>query len=107
MRPSWQSWSLGVTGLFLLLASGCACSEEQSGTSPSIPEEKTLEESPDAAAPSEPEVSAAEECIETATREDWAAALDPCTRAARDHPDDEAIQRALERAVSASEEATE
>jgi hypothetical protein len=107
MRPSWQCWSLALTGSILLLASGCACNGEPSDTSPSIPEEKTLEESPDTVAPPEPEASAAEECLEMATREDWGAALDPCTRAARDHPDDEAIQRALEQAVSASEEAIE
>ena len=42
-----------------------------------------------------------------AAREDWSAALDPCTRAARDHPDDEDIQRALERAIDASDAAIE
>ena len=49
----------------------------------------------------------AEECLEMASREDWSAALDSCTRAARDHPEDAAIQRALERAIAASDEAIE
>lgn len=103
MEPSRRSWSLAATGLVLLLANGCARNEERPRTAPSNPDEVVVEEGPDAVAPREPEASPAEKCIEMAAREDWVAALDPCTRAARDHPEDEAIQQALERAISASE----
>jgi len=93
--------------LLLLLANGCGPDEERPDAAPPNLGRVTLEESPDAAAPAEPEESQAEKCIEMAAREDWSAALDPCTRAARDHPEDEIIQRALERAMSASDEAIE
>ena len=107
MRASRQSWTLAVAALVLLLANGCARNEEQPDTSPANPEPVTLEESPDAAATRESEASPAEQCLKMALQEDWGAALDPCTRAARDHPDDESIQQALERAMDAADQAIE
>jgi len=107
MRLHQRVGRFAVAGLLLLLANGCGRSEEQPAASPPDLDRIELEESPDTATTGEPEATPAEQCIEMATREDWSAALDPCTRAARNHPDDEAIQRALERAMSASDEAIE
>lgn len=91
----------------MLLANGCGRSADQPGIPPPQQGPVTLEEPPPEAAPREHGASPAEECLEMAGREDWGAALDPCTRAARDHPEDAAIQQALERARAASDEAIE
>jgi len=107
MRPNQRLWSLAATGLALLLANGCGRSQEQPDLASPDEGPVTLEESPRPAATPEHGSSPAEKCIEMATREDWSAALAPCTLAARDHPDDEAIQEALERAIEASEEPIE
>lgn len=90
----------GLLVVGILLA---ACGDD--APQPSIPASDRIElkESPDAKAPSEPEPSAAEACLDFATREDWGRALDPCTRAAREHPDDPEIQQALERALGAED----
>jgi len=101
---------LGATaataGICLLMA-GCGSDE---GTEPSIPavDPITLEQPPDGTPPVEgepkaAESTAAETCIEMATQEDWGRALDPCTRAALEHPDDPEIQEALSHALGADE----
>jgi hypothetical protein len=99
MRTIQRSWVLGITGLLLLLATGCG-SDEEGGPSGLI----KLESSPDQKAPARAPGSSAERCIEMATQEDWKAALDPCTRAAKDDPDDSAVQQALERALEARDQ---
>jgi hypothetical protein len=41
-------------------------------------------------------------CLDLASRRDWANALDPCTRAANELPDDLRIQHALQQAQAAA-----
>lgn len=107
MRRIQRSRGLAAAGLILLLTNGCGPDEAPPDGSPPDSGAITLEESPDQVAPREPEASPSEQCIEMATREDWSAALDPCTRAARDHPEDETIQQFLERAIEASDQPLE
>lgn len=99
-RDRWLR-AVWATGWVWLLAAGCGGDEEPVAVPPGATGPITLEESPDAAAPPAPAESAAVKCLDLAGQEDWFGALDPCTRAAKDHPDDPAIQHALERALEA------
>jgi len=107
MRLKQRIAPVSAIGLLLLLATGCAPDADRPEGPLPDPEEVMLEDSPDQAPLPEPDDSSAEKCIQLATEEDSSTALDPCTRAARDHPDDDVIQQALERAIAATDEPVE
>jgi hypothetical protein len=98
---------LGVAAAIWLLGSGCGRDEVPEPSIPAV-DPVALEESPDqtpedegAAKAAQP--TAAETCLQLATQENWEEALDPCTRAALEHPDDPEIRQALEHALGTDE----
>jgi hypothetical protein len=65
-----------------------------------------VEEDIDVAAPggSAGQSAVVETCLELAKNREWAAALDPCTQAARELPDNLEIQNAMQQAQAAAED---
>jgi hypothetical protein len=99
MRRMRRHRLLCALGALMLLSSACGRDDVEPQTaSPETPPVKLEKPPPEDG--SKAEASAAEQCIDLATREDWARALDPCTRAARKHPDDPEIREALEKALA-------
>ena len=93
--------SLAVAGAVFFI--GCGSGEEPSVAMGKSPGETEQAEAPDVAAPGAPSTSSAvETCIELAGRQAWGEALDPCTRAAQQQPDDLRIRHALQQAQAAA-----
>ncbi len=102
-----RSMTLGcaVLALFALACGGGSDSGTADTATPEAPaaEEKTA----DVAAPAAPAAPMATsgpvaQCRELAEQKNWAEALAPCTLAARQKPDDLAIQHALQQAQAAA-----
>jgi hypothetical protein len=107
MMSSQRRIACGATATTLVLIAWACGSEEVRPEAESPRTGPITLEAPPGRARSEIRSTAAETCLEMAIREEWSDALDPCTRAARDHPDDPSIQRALEEAQQALDEAIE
>jgi len=83
-----------LCGMLGILAISCGSGEEKAA-----PGSAAMGE---VAAPSAGKSDAVQSCLELAGRRDWAKALEPCTRAANEMPDDLRIQHALQQAQAAA-----
>jgi hypothetical protein len=77
-----------------ILATSCGSGDEQAGAGAGA--------IGDVAAPAGGTSDAVQSCLEIAGRRDWANALEPCTRAASERPDDLRIEHALQQAQAAA-----
>lgn len=77
-----------------ILAIACGGGEEQTSAEAAA--------GGDVASPGAAGGDAAGRCLELAAKRDWANALDPCSRAAGERPDDLRIQNALQQAQAAA-----
>lgn len=103
MKRSKSLWgaSLAVAGAVLFV--GCGRGDEPSAATARSPGGTEQAAAPDVAARGAPSTpSAVETCIELADRQAWGEALDPCTRAAQERPDDLRIRHALQQAQAAA-----
>jgi hypothetical protein len=107
MRRSKWLWGASIAVACGALALGCGRSEEPSAArvpNPA-PTASTPSRAPgtDVAAPSAPSTpSAVDTCIRLADELAWSQALDSCTQAAKERPDDLKIRHALQQAQAAA-----
>lgn len=105
MRRSSWSWGAAIAVACGALALGCGQSEEPTAATPPSPTaSEPVRPSADVAAPTAPTPSAVDTCVRLADQRAWGDALEPCTEAAQQRPDDLRIRHALQQAQAAAAE---
>jgi hypothetical protein len=103
-RVSWF-WGASIALACGALALGCGRNEEPNAATVPSPTASTPAPVPgtDVAAPGAPSTpSAVDTCVRLADQRAWGEALDPCTQAAKERPDDLQIRHALQQAQAAA-----